>query len=296
MARPYDIYLRFLVTKGLQETQQYNDELEKLCLPQVTDKEIDFHYQFVNSVLPKPVQKQVETQHLEGDFRKWMKILEVDELWSFEKPFKTTDTQYIKLVYDIHSDPRLRLTLGALLLKGVKHMDLVQSVNLKFASMLKPEHLELYEKYFWNVKRMTRADWKSYLPRTDSSERSVLFICLAEDIEAVKVTLDMPAKTSVSDMLQYLLANCYQKAKHHLRLATPENNAEARKWIDEVLKLSDKYEKHRTGDMADFSKTLQMEFDYVDTEFMTPDDQMKDDIQRAKLEAEQQLEPINDEE
>lgn len=296
MARPYDTYLRFLVTKGLQETQEYNDALEALCLPAVSDAIVDEHYQFVYKMLPKPVQKQIETKHYEGDFRKWMKVLEVDELWSFEKQYKTVDTQYIKLVYDIHSDPRLRLTLGALLLKGVKPMDLVQMVNLKYSSMLKPEHLELYEKYFWNVKRMTRGDWKSYLKIADSYQQSILFTCLADDIDAVKVELDLPAKTSTSDMLQYLLANCFQKAKHHLRLGTPENSAEARKWIDEVLKLSDKYEKHRTGDMADFSKTLQMEFDYVDTDFMTPDDQMKDEIQRAKLEAEQQMEEINDEE
>ena len=211
-----------------------------------------------------------------------MKVLDVKELWDYEKPFKTSDYQYIKLLYDLHSDPRLRLTIGALLIKGVRAEDIVQMVNLKFASMLKAEHVILYEKFFWNHRRMTRKEWKEYLVDRDSFEKHILFLCFSEDIETVKAALELPSKTSSSDMLQYMLSQSFQKAKHYLKYNSPDQNAEAREWIKVTMSLSDKYEKHRTGDVEDFGKTLQMEFDYVESDFMTPDDQMLTDVEQKK--------------
>ena len=101
----------------------------------------------------------------------------------------------------------------------------------------------------------------------------ILFTCFSENLETVKAALELPSKTSSSDILQFLLSQSYQKAKQYLRFSSPDTNEEARKWISQVIQLSDKYEKHRTGDVEDFGKSLQMEFDYIDTEFMTPDEQ-----------------------
>lgn len=294
MGRPYDLYLRFLITKGLHDDEKINEALADLSLPKVKKEEIDRQYHIVFDHLPKPVQKQIETQDHEGDYRRWMKFLDVDELWSFEKKYRTPDTAWIKLVYDLHTDPRLRLTIGALLMKGVKVTDLIQMVNLKYASMLRAEHVETYQKFFWNTQRMTRGNWKSYLDSVESFEKVILFTCLSEDVEAVKVALDMPSKSHVSDMLQYMLANSYAKARQYLRSSTPASNAESRKWIDTTVKLIDKYEKHRTGDIDDFGKSLQMEFDYVESEFMTPDDQMKQELEAERKRIEQASEEKKD--
>ena len=38
------------------------------------------------------------------------------------------------------------------------------------------------------------------------------------------------------------------------------------------MNLADKYEKYRSADSSDFSKSLQMEFEYIDNEFPTPDE------------------------
>jgi len=287
MGRPYDHYLRFLVTKGLEETSSFNDALEELSLPKVTEEEIDHQYKLVFNTVPKPVQNQITSRKYEGEFRKWMKVLDVNELWDYEKPFRTSEYQYIKLLYDLHSDPRLRLVIGALLIKGVRHEDIVQMVNLKYSSMLKVEHVSLYEKFFWNHRRMTRKEWKNYLADRDSFEKNILFMCFSEDIDTVKAALELPSKTSSSDMLQYMLSQAFQKAKHYLRYNSPDQNMEAREWIKVTMSLSDKYEKHRTGDVEDFGKTLQLEFDYVESEFMTPDEQMLSDVEQKKKENDQ---------
>lgn len=294
MGKPYDLYLRFLVTKGLHDTKEINEALEGLALPKVSDDEIDRQYHIVFDHIPKPVQKQIETQSHEGDFRRWMKMLEVDELWSFEKRYKRSEDQWLKLVYDIHSDPKLRLTLGAILMKGVKPSDVMQMVNLKYACMLREPHIEVYQKFFWNIQRMTRADWKRYLSHVDNYEKMILFTCLSEDVEAVKVALDLPSTSHVSEMLQYMMANAYAKAKHYLRSSSPATNGEARKWVDTTLKLVDKYQKHRTGDIDDFGKSLQMEFDYVASEFMTPDDQMKSEMEAERKKLEEASEAVKD--
>lgn len=273
MRKPYDLYIRFLITKGLSEDSDINDALKDLSLPEVDTETIQTQYNLVFNNIPKPVAKQIETKVHDGDFLKWMKIFEVHELWMFERKYKDPDFNYLKLVYDIHSDPRLRIALNALLIKGIKPTDLAQILNLKYASMLKPEHVEAYKKFFWNFQALTRRDWRDYIDDCSDFEKSILFTCFSENLEAVKAALELPSKTSSSDILQYLLSQSYQKAKQYLRMSSPDTNEEARKWISQVIQLSDKYEKHRTGDVEDFGKSLQMEFDYIETDFMTPDDQ-----------------------
>lgn len=280
MRTPYDRYIRFLITRGKEDTEGINGVLKDLGLPEITEEEFAAQYDLVIDSVPKSIAKQIETQKYEGDFLKYMSVLDVKELWLHEN--KDEAFRFMKLVYDIHYDPRLKIAINSLLIKGMKVEDICQTLNLKFSSMLRSEHVQNYEKFFWSVNRMTRQDWKRYLKRCKEYEQSILFICFSDDIEAVKAQLELPAKTSVPDMLQYLLSQSFQKAKHYLRFSSKDQNLEARAWIDQTMKLSDRYEKHRTGSMDDFGKALQMEFDYVDADFMTPDDQMIADIARKE--------------
>lgn len=279
MALPYDLYLRFLVTTGLDEVAAVNERLDELGLPGVTEKQLVAQSELVSSVIPDSIQRQIDEGVYSSDFLKWMKILEVEDLWLYEKPFRNEQSRYTKLVYDIHQDPQLRLTLNALLMKGGKPADLAQDLSLKFSALLKEPHIDLYERFFWNVRRMTRRDWRSFLAGCGEREKAIYFVALTEPLDVLRTELELSSKISVSDTLQYLLTRSFQKAKQYLRLTTKDANAEARAWIDEVLKLADKYEKHRTGDVADFGKALQMEFDYTETDFPVPDSDTLRDLQ-----------------
>lgn len=282
MRTPYDRYIRFLITRGKEDTDSVNNSLTELGLPEITRDEFDIHANIVLDSIPNLVRKQVENQKFEGDFLKYMSVLDLREFWLYEKEFRSEESRYIKLVYDIHQDPRLRIALNALLIKGMRKDDLCQTLNLKFSSMLRVEHVDAYEKYFWEVRRMTRTDWKRYIGKCRDFEKNVLFTCFSDDVETVKASLELPSKTSTSDMLQYLFSQSYQKAKHYLRFNSKEQNVEARAWIDQTLKLADRYEKHRTGDVEDFGKSLQMEFDFIDSDFMTPDDTMIKELKERK--------------
>lgn len=279
MALPYDLYIRFLVTKGYQEPEEISEVLAKHNLPNKLDRQdFDRSYRYVEESLPNSIMRQIATKKYGDSFIQWMDKLKVGELWKAEERFYHPKYKIVKLVYDIHQDINLRTALNSLLIKGIPHTDLAQLMNAQYSSMLSDAHIRLYSDFFWNVTRMTREDWKTHLGALTARLRGILFTSLTESVEVVKSELGLPSKVNISDSLQYLFAKSYQKARHYLRYNSPENNKEARAWIGQVVVLADKYEKHRVGDVADFSKTLQMEFDYVENHFDSPDEATQKEV------------------
>lgn len=275
MPTPYDLYIRFLVTKGVLETDGINENLSLLGLPVIDDKVFEAQELVVSQTLPRPIWEQVEAKKpLTGDFLHYMRVLEVEDLWYLERPYRDkepTRRSVAKLSYDVHQDPALRLTINSLLMKGMPAPELAQVVNNRFASMLREEHVGVYEKYFFSPRRMTRGAWRTFLKGCDAAEAKIYFTALSEPLDVLKTELELPSKISSSETLQYLLTKSYLKARQFLNINTPEANKEARYWIDTVLSLVDKYEKYRSSDAADFGNALQMEFDFVDSEFDVPD-------------------------
>lgn len=284
MATPCDLYIRFLITRGIDSSEEVNARLNELGIQPVSSEIINQHLQTVKKILPASVERQRDEQVYSSDFLTWIKVLEVEELWRFEKEFFLETHRYIRLVYDIHYDVTLRIFLNALLLKGVPPTDICRHLNSRFSCMLKEESVAAYRKFFWNSQRMTRRDWTTFLRGCNERETSLYFIALSEPLDVLLAELELPAKVSVSDSLQYLLSKSFAKAKEYLRLSTKEANSEARAWINQVVVLADKYEKYRAGDANDFSKVLQMEFEFTDTTFPTPDAATLRDLKDRKNE------------
>lgn len=290
MPTPYDLYVRFLVSKGLDDIGDVNSELEALNLPKVPVAALNAQVAVVSTALPQGIKAQIENKSYSVDFLKWMKVLQVDELWHYEQTPFTKDRErkaICKLAYDIHQDFPLRTTINALLIKAVPIKDIIQAVNQRFSSFLKDEHIRVYEKYFFNPRNMTRQAWRVFLETCESEDAAIYFTALSEPIEVVKTELELPSKTSSSENLQFLATKSFLMAKSHLSNKTPKSADEARKWIDIYLKVTDKYEKFRSGDMGDFANALQMEFDFVDTEFAEADPEvLKELSDRKKAETE----------
>lgn len=289
MAIPYEIYLRFLVTKDMTTEDEVNEHLALLMLPRCTQEQLDQQYEFVHSTLPLGVKSQLENKSWGGqDFVHWMRVLEIHEFWQAEKPFVTPESRLlVKLTNDVHDDPKLRMTINALLIKGVKPHDIMQSIQQKFSTPLREGHIELYRKYFFDPRRMTRTAWRHYLKNVDDFEQRVYFMALTEPLDIVRSELDLPAKVSVSAMLQGLLTRSYQKARAFLDDNGANSAKEARAWIDQCLAIADKYEKYRSADQTDFSQSLQLEFDFVETHFASPDSEVLREVtERAKAKPE----------
>ena len=274
MASPYDLFIQFLITSGSGEGE-VNEALKALALPPLKTR-TDFlvHQRHIEDRVPPGILSQIETGRYSVDFMKWMRELGLAEFWEAEPsrardyPERTTDR---KLVYDINSDPGMRLTINALLMKGVEPAAILPMVAGRYPLVIKEKHIVSYKQYFFDPARMTRADWRGFLPGVSDREQRVYFVALTEDLDAVKAELDLPARINTSGILQDLLSRSVRKARHHLQQSSLQSGAEARKWISTVSGLVDKYEKYRKTDSTDFAKSLQMEFEYVETGFPTPD-------------------------
>lgn len=278
MATPYDLYVRFLVTKGAEDVESVNSNLAELNLPPIPDQAFDLQYAVVHDHVPAGIAAQITKKTYSVDFLKWMEILQVAELWQGEKTAFTGKDQElrgrIKLVYDVHQDPGLRMTINALLIKAVPARDLTQAINSKYASLLREVHIVVYEKFFFNPRQMTRAAWKNFIravQELNKREAAAYFVALSSPLDEVKTDLELPAKVSSSDSLQFIATKAFQKVKSALDTKTPEGDVAAQRWITTYLNVVDKYEKHRTGDQADFGNALQMEFEFINDEFLTPD-------------------------
>lgn len=274
MPTPYDLYVRFLVTKGDDSPGAVNVRLAELNLAEIEPVHFDAQDCFVAAAVPKGIVTQIEKKSYGADFLKWMEVIQLREFWSKDKD----DRSLCKLVLDIHQDLSLRTTINALLVKGVLPRDVIQAVNGKYSTLLREHHIAAYEKYFFNPRQMTRTAWKKYLRLVTKKEAAVYFTALSEPLDVVKTELELPAKISSAESLQYLATKVFLKAKHALGNNTPAGDENARKWVNAYLNVTDKYEKFRTGDQADFGRSLQMEFEFVDDEFMSPDTEVLKEI------------------
>lgn len=272
MAIPYELYIRFLATKGFDDLKAVNAELGRFHLYPISQVTLDKQWEIVNSVVPKAVQEQIDQKTYDQDFIQYMKVLEVEDLWYAEPGIDCSSKDSSnRLAYDILQDPAFRITTNGLLIKKLAIPEIARMLTAKFSTLYKDHHFDIYSRFFFNPCRMSRRDWKEYLKLCGERERKVYFTALTEDVEVLKTELDLPAYVNVSETLQYLLTKSFQKAKLYLNINTPEAGKEAREWISQVSSLADKYEKHRSGDQHDFSKALQMEFDFIDDQFDTPD-------------------------
>jgi hypothetical protein len=283
MAAPYDLFLRYLATTGIDNLDEVNAKLDDLNLPKlVGSSDFTTQLKLVFDSVPPGIASQIENKTYGPDFLNWMGVLEVKDLWLGEKRFlDPTKKSIIKLVYDINQDHQLKTAINALLIKKTMLGDIVQTVSSKFSALIQEAHISIYTRFFFDPCRMTRKDWKSYLRACSVDEVKVYTLALTEPLDVVKTELGLPSKVSVCDSMQFLLSKAILKSKSYLNVATPEGNREARAWIDTVIKLSDKYEKYRSGDSDDFAKTLQLKFEFVDSEFAHPDDETVKELKAA---------------
>lgn len=285
MPTPHDVYTRFLLTTGAIY-DEVCEAFKVLRLPEPSGEDVSYQEDFLEKTLPPYVQDRIKNKAYHGDFLRWMKILEVDDLWYLEKPFRLENRESrarAKLIVDVHEDPKLRLAINSLLIKGIPPKDLVNTIASKHTMFLKEEHVRAYSKIFFSVQSMTRKHWRQYIKTCGDQgykdEGYFYLLCLSEPLDVVKTELELTAKINSSEILQYLLSKAYSNTKDMLKRGNVESRKEALPWIDTVIKLVDKYEKYRSADASDFGSALQLEFSYIDNDFDLPDVGVLEEIQ-----------------
>jgi hypothetical protein len=217
------------------------------------------------------------------DFMKWMAALDISEAWGTEKAYRAQGAaETFRTILEALEEPKIRLAIEGLLMTKHSHGDTARMVSSRFLFPMSPLHIELYQKYFFDVNLLKRRDWKVYIDRVTGRRREIYYIALTDDVEHLKVELDLPADISVASTLQYMLSKASIKARTYLNETGPAAGKEARHWVDTVTKIVDKYEKYRTRDAADLSKSLQLEFDYVEETYDEADATLLAEVQSRK--------------
>lgn len=270
MSRPFDLYTRYLFTSGIDDVREVNDKLRSYGLDIISQKEYSQIASDVERELPPSIFKQLERKKYSSDYMKWMRHLKVSDLWP--QPDRDNHATDLKLVYDMHTDRIYKLSLQAMLLKNISITEIQQTLAAKFSANYKEKHLVTYREFFFNPARMTREDWLRYLEYRDSQEKHVYFMALSEEVETLKAELGLYSNVSASEELSRLLRKSINKSNQYLKHSSKESNAEARAWITTTINLMDRYERYRSADSTDFGKNLQMEFEYIDHEFPSPDE------------------------
>jgi hypothetical protein len=263
--------VRYLITQGCQDLDEANSKLAEYRLQAISQTEFGSQYSALDR-LPDPVLKQIESKQHEGDFKHWMRGIGLEEAYKNKAD--------LPKALDILQDRTLRNTINALLIKQIAPQDIAQTTNIKFSCGISARHISVYSLLLWDIRRMAREDWRSYLAGSQEAEKHLLMVALSEDVETVKSLLELPSKSNVSDIMQHLLSQSFTKSKKYLKVDSPETNKEARAWMKMTLELASNYEKFRVGNIADFGKELQLEFDYISAEFETPDVNIMQEVKK----------------
>jgi len=274
---PYDLYVKYLIT---QDEENVGGKLREYGLAPVGSTYINDFEKKLRIALPTYIFNQIKEKRFLGSaFISEMDKIGLGEIWRTHPQFASgEDRKHWIVIDDTLRDPQVRVAIFALLMKGNDLQDIVGTVNSKFSTLLNVKHLEFIKKFFWNPHVMTRQAWRALLSSPEfsskSAETNTYFIALTEDMNTLKSHLGLPATISTSEVLQSLITHCHLKAKHYLQVTDNSGNMEARNWISKVTSLLAQYEKVKSADLRDFSKELQMEFEFIDTNFDTPDEEL----------------------
>ena len=253
MRVPYEGYVRFLITSGL-DSEETNNHLEELGLNPISSEYWDRQFEVLHELkIPKKIKKfwKDPNRNIPKGF--------------FE--YNVGKNNHFRDAVEAVKDFDVSLTIRGMLSIKAPAEEISSVLNGKFAMVFRKEALSIFEKYFFNPKIMSRTSWKLYLKDLSNQEKGIIYLGITgEDLE-LRAELGLPSKISVSENYQKLHIFAMQKFNRYIKAGMPGADDEAMKWAKVAMSAGDKYEKLKVSDATDFVRDIQMEFDQVDTDF-----------------------------
>ena len=265
MRLPHENYIRFLITNGL-DSEETNEELKEIGLPVCPVDYWDKQYQLLHDFkLPKQVKKFWKNPHKKFpvNFFEYMSAVGLKDAWLFN----VGRMPELSTAIDALKDEDISLVVKALLIRKAPADEVSALINGKFSMNLSKKAVTLFEKYFFQVRIMSRESWRKYLSNLPQEEKVILYKGLSGKEMELRADLGLPNKISVSEHYQQLHVQALEKFNRLMNSNDPNADAQALKWAKIAMDSGDRYEKLKLGDASDFGKDLQMEFDYIDTDF-----------------------------
>jgi hypothetical protein len=262
---PYENYIRFLITQGFDYDDTISD-LRELELETCSEEYWNQQFEILeNSMLPNKVKRcwTDPSKKKPGTYNKHMSAIGLGEI----SAHKESPTALMNMVMDMIEDPDVRLVVDSLLMRKSAYEEVIAVIQAKFGMNIRPLHVKTYENLFFSVKIMSRKSWRNYIKMLEGFRKKVLYLAFSGQDMDMRSLLKLPTKISVSEHYQQLHIQALEKFKSLMASNVPKSEAMALKWAQLAMSAGDKYEKLKLGDASDFGKDLQMEFEYVESDF-----------------------------
>jgi hypothetical protein len=266
MRLPHEQYVRFLITLNfdLEDIQiNLNDHgLLKISESYWKDQKAILE----NSKIPNSIKSfwVAEKQNkLPKDFINYMNSIGLKDAWMYN----LGKNKEFEIVVDALKDADVSICVRSLLASGLSSEEIAALVNGKFGMVFPKICVELFKKYFFQTLIMSRTSWKNYINQLEPEERNLIYLGITGQQTVLRAELSLPVKISVAEHYQKLHIFAMQKFELYKNNNSPDADQNALKWAQMAMSSGDKYEKLKIGDASDFGKDLQMEFDFIDTDF-----------------------------
>jgi hypothetical protein len=270
MALPFSKHLDWLCLEGMnpKDIRKFYDNVQ---LPIPTDKDIEEATARVDAlIIPKSVKKSVIRGMFKYEDNSYWEQHGFGELhaWRCNRP-----TKYWPAVGRILNHPLMRVALDVCTITGVEQEKIAIILPQTFKVEFAEPAIDLYKKIFGNFESFSKQDWTDYLARLKDDQYVYvrIFSALTKPKDEALLLCGLPAEKAFSDFLKNVLASASYKYNYYARQNTPEADAEARRWAKVGFEAGEKFEKYGAGDVSDFAKLVQTEFEYVTPEIETLD-------------------------
>ena len=283
MRLPFEQYVRFLITANL-DFDGIQENLEEHCLAQVTKKYWEEQKAILEATkIPKTVKSfwvAKKREKLPKDFLKYMNAVGLKEAWLYNLG-KGKD---FRIAIDALTDSDVSICVRSLLALRLPLEEISALVNGKFGMAFPLAAAGIFQKYFFQTLIMSREYWRSYLGTLPAEEKHLIYLGITGQQTVLRAELSLPVKISVADHYQKLHIFAMQKFELYKKTNSPDADQNALKWAQMAMSSGDKYEKLKVGDASDFGRDIQMEFDFIDTDFPMIGDENLDEIRQHNVE------------
>ena len=270
MALPFAKHLEWLCFEGM-DPKNIRKFYENVQLPLPTDKDINEATARISTMaVPNSVKKAVSRGIFKFEDNSYWEKLGYGELhaWRCDRP-----TKYWPAVGRIINHPLMRVALDVCIITGMDYDKISILLPQTYRVEFQEPAIDLYKKFFGNFETFQKDDWGDYLERLRDDQYVYIriFSALTKPRDEALILCGLPAEKAFSDFLRNVLASASYKYNYYVRQNTLAGDAEARKWAKVGFEAGEKFEKYGAGDVSDFAKLVQTEFEYVTPEIPTID-------------------------
>ena len=272
MQYPYIKYIYFLITKRLSY-EELKSTLEGHGLICPSEEEIDIYIDDIVEKCPVEAFKKIINRKAKirsvNKFLEYTKAVGVYELWLTESNAKTNRTiAPICKAKELFFDRKKSREINCFIINKLPEEDIIQAFNQRYKVAIAKSTIQAYKQYFFHTEIMDRDDWIYFLIPQPPRIKHLYLTAMNEDSNTVRHELGYKTKLEYSDALQDIFSTAYYKFREFTRRGAPtEEHEGARRWAKTVFDAGDRREKLQTGDMGEFKETLQMKFEFEESEF-----------------------------